>query len=68
MRTTHQTLPTALAMDVMPPWRAFRTPSVPSALDPRRWFGAVLAVLAGVAGRADQPGTTARSPAEGMGS
>jgi hypothetical protein len=68
MRTTHQTLPAALAMDVMPPWRAFRTPSVPSARDPRRWFGVVLAALARVAGRVDRPGTTPRSPAEGMGS
>ena len=68
MRTTHRTPHTPLAMDVMPPWRAFGTPPAPSALDPRRWFGAVIAVLAGIAARVGPPRTAARSRGEGTGS
>jgi hypothetical protein len=66
MRTPHRTPHTShapLAMDAMPPWRAFGPTPAPSALDPRRWLGIALAMLAGVAARMARPGATARAPA-----
>src|ERR1051325_5036161 len=65
MRTPHSTPDVPHArhrMDAMRPWRAFGTPPAPSALDPRRWLGVVLRMVADVAARL---GVTARAPVGG---
>jgi hypothetical protein len=51
------------AMDAVRPWQAFDTPPTPTALDPRRWLGVVLAMLAGVAARMTRPRAGARGRA-----
>ena len=40
-----------LAMDIMPPQRAFGSAPVPTALDPRRWLGLLFATLARMTAR-----------------
>ena len=54
MRTPHSTPDVPRAphgMDAMPPWRAFGAPPAPSAVDPRRWLGVVLRMVAEGAAR-----------------
>jgi hypothetical protein len=75
MRTPHgtpnnalDTLHPALGTDAMRPWQAFGTPPAPAALDPRRWIGTVLTMVAGVAARVAAPRTTTRAPARGVAS
>lgn len=41
-----------LAMDIMPPQRAFGSAPVPTSLDPRRWLGLLFATLARLTARA----------------
>ena len=68
MRTPHSTPQpphTSHTMDAMPPWRAFGPTPAPSALDPRRWLGVVLRLLARTATRLSRPSATA--PAAGGG-
>ena len=68
MRTPHSAPDVPHApheMDAMPPWRAFGTPPAPSALDPRRWLGVVLRMVADVAAR---PGATGRALVGGVAS
>jgi hypothetical protein len=66
MRTPHSTPhSTPHTMDAMPPWRAFHTPAVPSATDPRRWLGVVLRTVAAVSARIARLGVTRRAPVGG---
>jgi hypothetical protein len=63
MRTTHITKHpphTWSAMDAMCPWQAFGAPPAPAALDPRRWLGVALAMLAGVGAWIARPGARAQ--------
>jgi hypothetical protein len=61
-----RTLPaTPHAMDAMRPWQAFGAPPAPSALDPRRWLGVVLRMVAGAAARVARSGVTPRGPVGG---
>ena len=49
MRTIPGTRPATVAMDVMPPWRAFGTLPSTATHDARRWLRPMLLTLAGIA-------------------
>ena len=65
MRTMHVTEhtrhapQTPRAMDAMRPAQAFGPPPIPTALDPRRWLGVVLAMAAGAIARIARLGARA---------